>query len=114
MNSVDDYLAAQPADVRERLAELRRRIHAAVPGAGEAIRYGMPTVTLGGSSLVHLAAWKKHIALYPVPGGDDAYERAVAPYRGAKDAAHFPHRDPLPYDVAVLIVERLAALHRQD
>jgi hypothetical protein len=38
---------------------------------------------------------------------DPDLERAVAPYRGAKDAMHLPHRDPLPLDLVVQVVTLL-------
>jgi uncharacterized protein YdhG (YjbR/CyaY superfamily) len=67
ITSIDDYLSALPEPAREVLGQLRRTIHAVVPDAGETIRYKMPTFTLDGESLVHLAAWKNHIGLYPLP-----------------------------------------------
>jgi len=109
MDTIDSYVAAQPADVRERLVEIRRRIHAVVPGAGETIKYKMPTITLDGGSLVHFAAWKKHIAFYPIRSGDATFERDIAPYRGAKDAAHFPHNEPMPYELIERLVLSLVA-----
>jgi uncharacterized protein YdhG (YjbR/CyaY superfamily) len=106
--NVDTYISAYPEDVRERLEEIRRRIRTVLPAAGETIKYKMPTVTLDGTSLVHFAAWKHHIAMYPVPVGDEAFERDIAPYRGEKDAAKFPHAEPLPYDLVVRLVTLLA------
>jgi hypothetical protein len=35
---------------------------------------------------VHVAAWKNHIGLYPLPPLDGGLAQEVAPYRGAKDA----------------------------
>jgi uncharacterized protein YdhG (YjbR/CyaY superfamily) len=64
----------------------------------------MPTFTVGGSALVHVAAWKQHIALYPVPTGDEAFERDIAPYRAAKSTARFPLRSPIPYDLIARLV----------
>jgi uncharacterized protein YdhG (YjbR/CyaY superfamily) len=107
--TVDEYLAGLPEEVRERVAAIRAAVRDAVPGVGETIRYGMPTFTLDGRSVVHVAAWKRHIALYPLPQvvADPDLERAVAPYRGAKDAMHLPHRDPLPLDLVVQVVTLL-------
>jgi uncharacterized protein YdhG (YjbR/CyaY superfamily) len=109
VTDVDGYISGYPEDVRVRLEEIRRRILAAVPGCGEAITYKMPTITLDGSSLVHFAAWKHHTALYSIPAGDGDFERAIAPYRGDKDAAKFPHAEPVPYDLVVRLVQLLAA-----
>jgi uncharacterized protein YdhG (YjbR/CyaY superfamily) len=108
LTTVDDYVATFPPDVQERLVQIRRRLQGAIPGSGETIRYGMPCVTVDGGYLVHYAAWKHHIAFYPMPVLDDPLEQEVAPYRAAKDAVHFRYRDPLPIDLIERVVVHLA------
>jgi uncharacterized protein YdhG (YjbR/CyaY superfamily) len=73
-------------------------------GATESISYQMPTFSVGGRRVVHVAGWKKHASIYPVPAGDAAFEELVGPYRAAKDAAHFRYDRPLPEDVVRAIV----------
>ena len=70
------------------------------------ISYQIPTLTLNGRYLVHFAAWKNHLALYPTPTGDQAFEQEIAPYRAAKSTVRFPLREPIPFD----LIERLVAL----
>ena len=116
MQTIDEYIATIPEGVRPRVEEIRRRAHDVVPGAGETIRYGMPTITLDGSSLVHFAAWKRHIAVYPAPepsgdaddAEDAAFEQALAPHRGDKGTLRFPLDQPLPADLITEVVRRLA------
>ena len=103
---VDGYVAALPADVRARMEQLRRLVRAVVPDVAETISYAMPTFVLDGRPLVHVAAWKHHIGLYPLPPLDAALEREVAPWRGTKDTLRLPHTQPLPAD----LVERLLGL----
>jgi uncharacterized protein YdhG (YjbR/CyaY superfamily) len=103
--SVEEYVAALPEDVRPVFEGLRRSIRAVVPGVVETISYAMPTFVLDGLPLVHVAAWKKHIGLYPLPPMDDDLAREVAPYRGAKGAMHLAYASPIPYD----LVERVVA-----
>jgi uncharacterized protein YdhG (YjbR/CyaY superfamily) len=114
VQTIDEYVAGCPEPVRPVLEEIRSRIHAAVPGAGETIRYSMPTVTLDGSSLVHFAAWKKHVAVYPAPEPTDdaAFERALAPHRGDKGTLRFPLDQPMPYDLIDRVVRELARQRR--
>jgi uncharacterized protein YdhG (YjbR/CyaY superfamily) len=104
--TIDDYINSFPDDVQIILREVRSRIRAAVPAAGERISYRIPAITLNGRDLVYFAAWKHHIAVYPLPAADDAFEQELAPYRSAKGTARFPLRQPIPYD----LIERLAAL----
>jgi uncharacterized protein YdhG (YjbR/CyaY superfamily) len=113
VQTIDDYIAGCPQSVRPALREIRRRVHETVPGAGETIRYAMPTMTLDGSSLVHFAAWKKHIAVYPAPEPTDdaAFEQALAPHRGDKGTLRFPLNQPIPFDLIAQVVSRLARRH---
>jgi uncharacterized protein YdhG (YjbR/CyaY superfamily) len=110
--TIDDYLAGLPDDVRARVQEVRLLVHRVVPGAGETISYAMPTFTLDGQPLLHLAAWKKHIGVYPLPPLDPELDEAVAPYRGTKDAMRLPHTEPLPCDLVARVVEVLVERRR--
>ena len=107
MTQVDDYLAALDDDVRARMVELRALVHRVVPDAGEKISYGMPTFTAGGRPVVHLAAWKRHIALYPLPPLPPGLAEQVAPWRAAKDALRLPHDRPLPLPLVTAVLEVL-------
>jgi uncharacterized protein YdhG (YjbR/CyaY superfamily) len=106
VRTVEDYIAACPTDSRALLTQLRAVILAAAPGTAEKISYGMPTVTLDGRNVVHYAAWKHHVGLYPVPALDDELEREAAPYRTAKSTVRFALDQPVPRE----LVERLVAV----
>lgn len=84
-SSVDDYLASLPVEQRVVVEEIERRVLVVAPAAERVIRYDMPTWQVDGTSLVHVAAWKKHVSLYPVPPeGDRQLDADLAPYAGAK------------------------------
>jgi uncharacterized protein YdhG (YjbR/CyaY superfamily) len=111
--TVDEYLDALPDDARAAMETVRRSIHAVVPGVGETISYQMPTFTLDGRPLVHVAAWKKHIGLYPLPPLDGALADDVAPYRAVTDTMRLPLSEEIPAElvqrvVAVLVERRTA------
>jgi len=108
--TVEEYIRAFPEEVQVVLEEVRRRIRHAVPGVAETIKYQMPTMTLDGTSLVHFAAWKRHLSVYPIPAGDAAFERAIQPYRAGEGTARFAYAEPIPYD----LIERMATLFRQQ
>jgi uncharacterized protein YdhG (YjbR/CyaY superfamily) len=107
--SIDDYIAAADTGVRPILEDIRRTMHEAVPGAGEAIKYDMPTLTLDGRSIVHVAAWKHHIGLYPLPDGDPALAAELAPYETGKGTARFPLDQPVPVELIGRVAAALAA-----
>jgi len=103
--TIDEYIAAFPEETRKILEKLRRTIRRAAPGAEEAVSYQMPTFKLGGRNLVHFAAWKNHVGLYPQPSGTAAFQKDLARYKWAKGSIQFPLNEPLPYDLIKKIVE---------
>ena len=105
--TVDQYVASFPPSVQEVLEELRRTIRRAAPGCDESIRYNMPCVKLDGRYVVHFAAWKQHIGMYPIPVFDGPFEHEVAPYRSSKDTIRLPYRRSIPYDLVERLVVRL-------
>lgn len=106
IESVDDYISGFPPETQRALESARQAIHRAVPGAGETISYQIPTFTLDGRRFVHLAGWKKHLSLYPVPDLDVELAARMAPYLSGQSTAKFPLNKPVPYD----LVAALAAL----
>ena len=107
--TVDEYIASFPAEVRTVLEEVRRTVHAAVPGAGEKISYQMPTITLHGTPLLHFSGWKSHIAIYPIPPADEELTTALDPYRSGKGTLKFPLDKPIPYDLITRLTQAFVA-----
>jgi len=101
------YIAALPPDARTGVEALREVVRAVAPGAAETISYGIPTFVLDGRALVHIAGWKHHVSLYPLPDGDTALERDMARYRAGRGTLRMPLSEPLPHDLVRRIVERL-------
>jgi len=106
--TVDDYISTFPADTQQILQKIRRIIHKTVQGAEEKISYGIPTFTLNGKSVVYFSGWKQHVSIHPRPAGDEAYQKAVAPYGGGKGTTQFPLDKPIPYDLVERTVRFLA------
>jgi uncharacterized protein YdhG (YjbR/CyaY superfamily) len=102
--SIDEYIAAFPAEVQKRLQEIRSVIKSAAPQATEKISYQMPTFYLNGN-LVHFAAFKNHIGFYPVPSGIEAFKRELSKYAQGKGSVQFPLDEPLPLALIRKIVK---------
>ena len=108
-DNVDDYIAAQPAPVREILIELRRRVTDAFPDAKQSISYDIPKFTLGdGKRLIFVAGWTNHIAVYPIPDGDDALQRDIERHRSGKGTLKFDLAEPFPYELFDRLVQAAA------
>jgi uncharacterized protein YdhG (YjbR/CyaY superfamily) len=102
--NIDEYIAGFPPEIQEILQKVRTTIIRAAPGAEETISYRMPTFTLKGN-LVHYAAFKNHIGLYPTPTGTEQFKKELSVYEGGKGSIRFPLDKPIPYDLISRIVE---------
>jgi len=101
---IDQYIAGFPNDVREILTKIRMTIRKAAPDAEETIKYQIPTFTLNGN-LIHFAAFKNHIGLYPAPGGIEQFKDALSVYEGGKGSVRFPLDKPIPFGLISRIVK---------
>lgn len=57
---IDAYLAKSPPFAQPILKELRKRVHAAVPGLSETIKWNAPFFLLDGRIFASMAAFKAH------------------------------------------------------
>lgn len=104
VNSIDDYIKSFPPGIQKLLQQVRASIQKAAPGAEETIKYAMPTFMLNGN-LVHFAAFKNHIGLYPTPNGIEAFKKELSVYKGAKGSVQFPLDQPMPLELIGKIVK---------
>ena len=102
-NSIDEYIAAQPEDVQFRLQKIRETIRAAAPGAIEKISWRMPTFRQG-ENLIHFAAFKKHIGLYPGGEATSEFAERLAGYKTSRGAIQLPLDKPVDYELIADIV----------
>ena len=102
--TVDQYIAAFPADVKKRIQQLRKTIKAAAPKADELISYQMPGYKYFGM-LVYFAAYKNHIGFYPGAGGVLEFYKKLSSFKSAKGSVQFPNDRPIPYEVISKIVK---------
>lgn len=102
--TIDEYVASFPPEVRKILQQVREVIRESAPGAVETISYQIPTFQLDGTYLVYFAGWKNHISLYPVPAGTGEFAERLAPYQTGKGTVKFPLKEPIPFDLVREIV----------
>ena len=105
---ITDYILQFPADVQQKLNELRTAILEIVPNATEKIAYGIPTFYVSGN-LVHFAAYKSHIGFYPGASGIEVFQSELTQYKLSRGTVQFPLDQPLPMELIKRIVQyRLA------
>jgi uncharacterized protein YdhG (YjbR/CyaY superfamily) len=101
--TIDEYISGFPPDVQEKLTRIRSIIHDAAPQAEETIKYQIPTFVLNGN-LVHFAAFKSHIGLYPTPSGIEKFKDELKDVEISKGTIRFPLDRPIQYDLISEIV----------
>jgi uncharacterized protein YdhG (YjbR/CyaY superfamily) len=106
---VDAYLARLSEPARGVVERIRGEVHAAVPGLGETISYGMPTFTRDGRSVMHVAGWKNHVSVYPEPDGDAALTAELSAYAAGRGTLKFPLGAEIPYPLIVRVAQALDA-----
>jgi uncharacterized protein YdhG (YjbR/CyaY superfamily) len=112
-STVDEYISTFPQEIQEKLNKLRNVIKEAAPEAEEKISWQMPTFTLHGN-LIHFAAHKNHIGLYPAPSGTEKFKEELSEYKCSKGAIQFPYKKPIPYDLISEIVKFRVAENIKD
>ena len=98
--TVDEYILSQDEDVRDQLQSVRSVLQKELPDATEKISWSMPTYWKG-SNIIHFAASKKHIGLYPGPEAIEQFANklAQAGCTYSKGAVRIPYSDELPLDL---------------
>lgn len=96
--TVDEYIAAQEERAQPRLRELRAILRAALPEAEECISWSMPTYRRG-QNLVHFAAAKKHIGLYPGGEATAVFAEKLKGLDVSKGTIRLPWDRPLPEEL---------------
>ena len=109
VESVRQYIDGLPPELQDTVIDIRSAILQEVSGAEEKLAYGIPTVTLGGKNLISYAVWKTHIGVYPIPAGDEGFQKRIEPYRESKSTARFPLGKPIPLGLIAEMARLLAA-----
>lgn len=102
--AIEEYIEGFPEETRNILDNIYMIIKEEVSGAEEKMSYGMPTFALNEKNLVHFAAFKKHIGLYPTPSGIIPFEEELQKYKHSKGTVQFQLNEPIPYELIRKIV----------
>ncbi len=110
MNSyknINEYMKAVPRSSLSKTKDIHTLIKKLVPRGEETIRYGMPTIQLGGKNFLHFAAMKGHLGFYPTPSGVKAFEAELTK-KGisfSKGCIRFSYEKPLPVSLITKIIK---------
>ncbi|MGL4306755.1 MAG: iron chaperone [Mycobacteriaceae bacterium] len=106
-STIDEYIQLQANQVQPILERIRSIIICTVPMAEEKISYGMPTISVNNQTIVHFAAWKNHISLYPLPKLSGELLKMAAPYLSGSSTAKFLLSQPIPFEIIQTLVIQL-------
>lgn len=96
--TIDEYISLQEEAVQPRLCAIREAIRKVIPDAQEKISWQMPTFWKG-RNIIHFAAFKKHIGLYPGDEATAAFADRLTDYDTSKGTIRFPHNKELPLEL---------------
>ena len=98
--SVEEYILAQDVNVRSCLQRVRETLISSLPDATEKISWSMPTYWKG-YNIIHFAANKNHIGLYPGPEAvaffAEKLDKAGCKY--SKGSIQIPYSEELPLEL---------------
>ena len=101
--TIEEYVDQQDAAVRPRLREMRAILRSALPEAEERISWSMPTYWQG-KNIIHFAASKKHLGLYPGGEATAVFAEALKEYDVSKGTIRLPYDRELPAE----LIEKIA------
>lgn len=102
--TIDEYIDAQEEAARPYLNEVRQILRAAIPEAREKISWSMPTLWKG-ANIIHFAASKKHLGLYPGDEAVAAFADRLAGFDVSKGTIRLPYAKPLPKELIAEIAQ---------
>jgi len=110
IETIDQYISEQSEEVQPILNKIRDIIRAAAPEATEKMSWQMPTFRQG-ENLIHFAAFKKHISIFPGGEATTVFADKLTGYKTAKGTIQLPLSKPVPYDLIEEITHwRVAAV----
>jgi uncharacterized protein YdhG (YjbR/CyaY superfamily) len=104
---IDEYIASQSDDVKDKLVKLRQTIQKAAPDATEVISYQMPAFKYYGM-LAYFAAFKNHYSLFISPKIIESFKEELKEFETSKGTIRFPKEKPVPVRLVTKIVKSAA------
>ena len=106
---IESYITSFPPETQERLLQIRSIFLKEVPDAQEDIKYQMPTLIWHGN-LIHYAAFKNHIGVYPLPYVIEALKDDIRNLKTGKGSIQFSNSVPLPVE----LIQKIVHLRKEE
>ena len=104
--TVEEYILAQDEGIRGQLRQVRTVLVSRLPDAKEKISWSMPTYWKD-HNIIHFAAQKKHIGLYPGPEAVEFFSDKLnqVGLKYSKGSIQIPYSDQLPLELIAEIAD---------
>ena len=101
---IEDYIFTQPERIQPYLRQVHETILAVLPDVQERISWRMPTYWKG-HNIIHFAAHKNHMGLYPGPEAIVHFSDRLTEYKSSKGAVQFPYDKQIPLELIAEIAK---------
>lgn len=102
--TVDEYIAAFPNEVQEKIQEIRAILKEVAPDATESLKWGQPVFSEK-RNLFAYAAFKDHLNFVPTGPSLKPFKKELEAYKTGKDSVQFEYAKPLPKKLIRKIAE---------
>jgi uncharacterized protein YdhG (YjbR/CyaY superfamily) len=107
------YLDQFDGDLRLRLDQMHHAIRSVLGDLPCVMCYGIPTFK-SEKNIIHFAAFKQHIGLYPGPAIITLFAAELTAYKTSKGAIQFPHSQKLPLPLIKKMTKASLAAYREN
>lgn len=106
MSEIDQYLkkSASHPQIKE-FAKIRKIAKQLAPESEDAISYGIPTIKYKNKNLIHFAAFKKHMSLFPGSHPIEVLSNKLTKFKLSKGTIQFTEADPISEELIKEIIQ---------
>lgn len=106
MSQIDQYLkaSASRSQIKE-LDKIRKIAKQLAPSSEETISYGIPTIKYKGKNLIHFAAFKNHMSLFPGSAPIETLAKKLTKFKLSKGTIQFSESNPIPLGLVEQIIK---------
>lgn len=103
--NIDEYIENFSGDEKAKLQELRKLLNSLIKNSEEVISYGIPTIKLNKTNIVHFAGYKTHVGFYPGALAIKELASELDNYETSKGTVKLPWDKKLPKTLITKIVK---------
>ena len=92
---IEAYITKQSLEVQEILRRVKQLVLEVDPELTQTLSYQMPTFKKNGKPVIHFAAQKNHLGVYPTPSAIEHFAARLQGYKTSKGAIQIPWSQPL-------------------